>query len=117
MKSNYRLLLFFFLISCFININKCFSQTNSLPYNSVVIKKQVCHEIENTYQVLVVNNPRAKVALTDDVCLIVKEKRKLDETVIYKYDESIKLKIYSSKERENFKIKNIILPLIMYVNE
>ncbi len=115
MKSNFRL--FLFLVSCFFSITNCFSQTSSLPYNSVVIKKQVCHEVENTYQVLVINNPRAKVALTDDVCLIVKEQRKLDETVIYKYDESIKLRIYSSKEIENFKIKNVILPLIIYVNE
>jgi Glu-tRNA(Gln) amidotransferase subunit E-like FAD-binding protein len=54
----------------------------------------LCKEVENTYEDLV-SDTRLKIALTSDVCEIVKQKRDKSETVLYKYNENVTLKIYS----------------------
>jgi hypothetical protein len=63
---------------------------------------KLCQEMENTYQVIV-SNPRLKVVLTSDVCEVVKRERKKSETILYKYDTYITLKIYSEEELKKIK--------------
>lgn len=57
----------------------------------------ICQEVDNTYQVIV-SDPRVKLALTSDVCEVVKRERKKSETVYYKYDRVVTLKIYAEDE-------------------
>lgn len=76
--------------------------------NNVIIT--LCKEIENTYQIIVLD-PRIKIALTSDICEIVKRERKKSETVFYPIDKFIKLKIYSSDELKGIKKP---FPLIIY---
>jgi hypothetical protein len=70
----------------------------------------LCKEVENTYQVIV-SDPRLKIALTTDVCEIVKRERKKSETVFYPMDKFVTIKIYSLDELKNI---NKTLPLIIY---
>ena len=70
----------------------------------------LCKEVENTYQVIV-SDPRLKIALTSDVCEIVKRERKKSETVFYTMDKFVTLKIYSLDELKNISKP---LPLIIY---
>ncbi|HEY1039600.1 MAG TPA: hypothetical protein VGF30_09365 [Bacteroidia bacterium] len=66
-------------------------------------KIDLCKEVENTYQI-VTSNPRWKLAITTDVCEIVKRERKKDVTFIYKVDEYYSIKIYSEKDIPKLKL-------------
>ena len=93
MKRDYWKLSLLFMFLSLIGI----SQTNN--------KIELCKEVENTYQIIS-HNPRYKLAITTDVCEIVKRERKKEETFIYKVNEYYSIKIYSEKD-----IPNIKLPL------
>lgn len=92
MKKNC-LVLFVFLFLNYLG----FSQSNS--------KQVICKEVENTYQIVAANK-RVKLAITSDVCEIVKRERKKEETFIYPVNEFYSIKIFSEKD-----IPNIKLPL------
>lgn len=92
MKNNCLVLFVFLFLSYF-----GFSQTNS--------KQVTCKEVENTYQIVAANK-RVKLAITSDVCEIVKRERKKEETFIYPVNEFYSIKIFSEKD-----IPNIKLPL------
>lgn len=93
--------LFFVLLVVFSVKGK--SQTNS--------KITLCKEVENTYQIIS-HSTRYKLAISTDVCEIVKRERKKDETFIYKVNEYYSIKIYSEKD-----IPNIKLPLQYIINK
>lgn len=88
--------IFLVLIFC-VSYIKGFSQTND--------KVNLCKEVENTYQIIATNT-RIKLALTSDVCEIVKRERQKEKTIIYKVNDWYSIKIYSEKD-----IPNIKLPL------
>jgi hypothetical protein len=71
------------------------SQTNS--------KINICKEVENTYQIVAANK-RVKLAITSDVCDIVKRERKKDQTIIYPVNEFYSIKIYSEKDIQSIKL-------------
>jgi len=75
-----------------------FSQTSNEKIN-------LCKEVENTYQIIS-HNTRYQLAITTDVCEIVKRERKKEETFIFKVNEYYSIKIYSEKD-----IPTIKLPL------
>jgi hypothetical protein len=77
--------------------NTSAQSTTKDPKQVAEKKGALCKELENTYQVIV-SNPRAKLALTSDLCDIVARERKSDKTVYYKYNDLITLKIYSEAE-------------------
>lgn len=66
-------------------------------------KVNVCKEVENTYQIIS-HQARTKLAITSDICDIVKRERKKDETVIYKVNEFYSIKIYSEKDIPRLKL-------------
>ena len=63
----------------------------------------VCDDVENTYQIIS-HQPRTKLAITSDVCDIVKRERKKNETVVYKVNELYSIKIYSETEIPKLKL-------------
>jgi hypothetical protein len=79
------------------------AQTAKTPGKVAEEKIAVCKEVENKYQVLV-SNPRARLALTSDLCEIVKKERKADQTTYYKYNDLITLKMYSDAELKKMKM-------------
>jgi len=77
-------------------------------FSSLVIAQNTskinpCKEVENTYQVIS-HQPRTKLAITTDVCEIVKRERKKNETVIFKVNELYSIKIYSEMEIPTLKL-------------
>lgn len=66
-------------------------------------KVNACKEVENTYQIIS-HQARTKLAITSEVCDIVKRERKKDETVIYKVNEFYSIKIYSEKDIPGLKL-------------
>jgi hypothetical protein len=67
-----------------------------------ITKFNHCKELENTYQIIS-HQSRNKLAITSEVCEIVKRERKKDETIIYKVNDFYSIKIYSEKELLNIK--------------
>ncbi len=66
-------------------------------------KSNSCKDVENTYQIIS-HQPRIRLAITSDVCEIVKRERKKDKTIIYKVNELYSIKIYSEKEIPTLKL-------------
>jgi len=98
----------FFIVFVFFTLGKSMNaQTNAKVINAKSPQEKIdlCKEVENTYQVIS-NNPRYKLAITSDICEIVKRERQKDKTIVYKVNEFYSLKIYSEKD-----IPTIKLPL------
>lgn len=91
MKKSYLCLSLMFLFFSLLG----FSQTS--------IKNNVCKEVENTYQIVSVSE-RLKLAITSEVCEIVKRERKKDKTFIYYVNEFYSIKIYSEKDIPSLKL-------------
>lgn len=74
-----------------------------LGFSQTSIKNNVCKEVENTYQIVSVSE-RLKLAITSEVCEIVKRERKKDKTFIYYVNEFYSIKIYSEKDIPSLKL-------------
>ena len=83
------------IVSSFLISIHSYSQSN--------IKMNVCKEVENTYQIIS-HQPRTKLAITPDVCDIVKRERNKNETVVYRVNELYSIKIYSETEIPKLKL-------------
>lgn len=89
----------------YLRLSLMFLFFSLLGFSQTSIKNNVCNEVENTYQIVAANK-RVKLAITSDVCEIVKKERKKDQTIIFSINEFYSLKIYSEKD-----IPSIKLPL------
>ncbi len=74
-----------------------------LGFSQTGVENNVCKEVENTYQIVSVSE-RLKLAITSDVCEIVKRERKKDKTFIYYVNEFYSIKIYSEKDIPSLKL-------------
>jgi hypothetical protein len=74
-----------------------------LGFSQTGLENNVCKEVENTYQIVSVSE-RLKLAITSDVCEIVKRERKKDKTFIYYVNEFYSIKIYSEKDIPSLKL-------------
>ncbi|MFL5754563.1 MAG: hypothetical protein ACJ76F_14215 [Bacteroidia bacterium] len=100
MKTFIKLL---FILILGIKSGAAFAQSAKTPKQIADEKVAVCKEVENKYQVIV-SNTRAKLALTSDLCDIVKKERKADKTTYYKYNDLITLKMYSDADLKTMKM-------------
>ncbi len=82
------------------------SKSNWPVINSIAL----CTEEANTYQIII-SDHTIRVVLDKDVCDIVARERNDDETIYYKIDNNVTLKIYSTKELINITGQ---MPLIIY---
>lgn len=100
----------FFILMIFMKSGTVCAQNSKTPQQIGEEKVALCKEVENKYQVIVSNN-RIKLALTSDLCEIVKRERKPDQTTYYKYNDLITLKMYSDAD---LKALNKPLEYIIY---
>ncbi|MFL5753494.1 MAG: hypothetical protein ACJ76F_08810 [Bacteroidia bacterium] len=87
---------------CFLSAMMRAQENTKIAVSDPKSKADLCIQMENTYQVIV-SNPRIKIALSSDACEIVKRERKRSETVFYKYDQYVTLKIYSEDALKELK--------------
>ena|ERR1700741_278184 len=101
MKSIFKL--FFILIIFAKSGDVCAQAAKKNPAQIGAENVALCKEVENKYQVIV-SNPRVKLALTSDLCEIVKKERKANKTTYYKYNDLITLKMYSDADLKGMKM-------------
>lgn len=87
----------------YLRLSLMFLFFSLLGFSQTGVENNVCKEVENTYQIVSVSE-RLKLAITSDVCEIVKRERKKDKTFIYHVNEFYSIKIYSEKDIPSLKL-------------
>jgi len=86
-----------------LRLSLAFLFLSLIGFSQTALKNNVCKEVENTYQIVSASE-RLKLAITSDVCEIVKRERKKDKTFIYYVNEFYSIKIYSEKDIPSLKL-------------